>query len=179
MTTKRALDFVPVHDHNSSIYIRTGTRSYNQHYAHLWANGDTTPYLESSFTPEVVKKEVADSNTAHFIIQSGGDTTGILKIVKNKPVAHYPGEDALLLEKLYLLSEYSGKGLGSRALNFIQDYAKNLNKKVLWLDAIKNARALQFYINHGFVIYSERLHWSPLVLEAERQMYIMVKNLQN
>jgi len=178
MPMKKVLNFVPVHDDNSSIYIKTGTRSYNQHYAHLWAKGDTSPYLESSFTPEVVKKELADSNSAHFIIRNGGETAGILKIVKNKPVAHYPGEDALLLEKLYLLSECSGKGLGSSTLIFVQDYAKNLNKKVMWLDAMKNARALRFYVNHGFIIYSERLHWSPLVLEAERPMYIMIKKLE-
>lgn len=160
-----------------STYIEVGTIAYNQHYLHLWKNNDSTPYIENSFTEVVLFKEEEDSNTELFVIFSNEIPTGILKFSKDKPIGDYSKKDALLLDKIYFLKEYSGKGLGKEVLDFVLNQARFLNKKIIWLDTMKNGPALKFYMKNGFEIHSEKDHYSDLVIKEERPMYNMVKRL--
>ncbi len=174
---KQQLSFIAVTSANSSIYRNTGTTSYNQHYTYLWEDDDTTPYLETSFSREVLKKELDDSNIAHFIISKADGPVGIIKLVKDSGVAAYSEKEALLLEKIYILRSYAGKGFGGQCLHFVEEYARNLQKRILWLCAMKNGRALRFYTGHGYEIVNERNHWSDRVLKEHRAMIILIKNL--
>ena len=160
-----------------STYIEVGTRSYNQHYLHLWENRDSTPYITSSFTPEVLAKEMKNTNTALFVIRKGSTPVGILKIVKSCALEHLPSESTMLLEKIYILKEYSGKGIGKKVLNFVEDYARQLRKKIIWLDTMKHGPALPFYLNNGFQILKERQLGFKQVLDEERPMYILIRRV--
>lgn len=171
------VSFHPLTLETFQTYIQVGTTSYNQHYLHLWEDNDPTPYLESSFTHQVLEKEMKDKNTDLYIIFSGGVPVGILKIVKDSPVDNYTSEETILLEKIYVLKEYSGKGIGKKAMGFVEDYGRKLNKKVLWLDTMKKGPAMQFYLKNGFEIHSEKLLGFHKVLEAEKPMYILIKSL--
>jgi len=158
-------------------YIPVGTKSYIQHYLHLWENNDPEPYMESSFTTAVLNRELEDTNTDLFIIRKKNAPVGILKLIKNQRVGSYVSEEAILLEKIYLLKEHSGKGIGNEVLRFVEEYGRQLSKKVLWLDTMKKGPALQFYLNKGFQILKEKQLEFGGVLEDEKPMYILIKSL--
>lgn len=162
-----------VSEGNMESYIQIGITSYHQHYLHLWENRNPAPYIDSSFTTPVLEKDIQDPNLGHFIVVESGKEAGIIKIVKNAPVLTYSGKQAMLLEKIYLLASSSGKGLGKRCLKYLIEYARRLNKEIIWLDTMKTGRALSFYQNFGFEIIGEKELLYPGVLDDQKGMFLL------
>ena len=171
------ITLVPVTLDNLEAYLKVGIKSYCENYLHLWENEDPTPYISNGFTPEVVERELLDTNALNFLINSGDETVGILKLVKNCGIDEISDTDALKAEKIYLLKEYSGRGIGRQVLQFIEKTAKALNKKVIWLDAMQKGKPVQFYQNNGFSIKRESEVTLPHVKPEEKPMYILTKEL--
>ncbi|MEM7484647.1 MAG: GNAT family N-acetyltransferase [Bacteroidota bacterium] len=167
----------PVTATTMSDYIAVGTKSYKEHYLHLWEGENPTPYIEKSFTADIVKTELEDANMVHFLVKTDDIILGIVKLVKDCDLDELSAEDALLIEKIYLLREFSGKGYGKKTIQLIEAYAKDLKKKIVWLDTMKKANAINFYLKRGFQIKRE----SELTLEgvkpSESGMWILTKSI--
>ncbi|MGI9552293.1 MAG: GNAT family N-acetyltransferase [Aurantibacter sp.] len=172
-----SIEILPLTQEKFGEYIEVGKKSYAEHYLDLWQDRDPSPYIDESFTEEVLHRDLKNQNSNLFIIYSNNAPIGVLKIIVNRKIGHYTSDEALLLQKIYLLNECSGTGIGSYTLAFVLDFAKRRNKKVVWLDVMKKGRALQFYLKKGFRIHDEIQHKSPQVIERHRDMYIMVKEL--
>ena len=173
------MEMVPVTKDSVDTYVQVGTRSYKEHYLHLWKDSNPLPYLERNLSPAVVHKELLDPNQKHFVITANGQPAGIAKIVRNAAMGDYYAEEALLLEKIYLLKAYSGKGLGRKCLDYLVALARTLEKKLLWLDTMQNGRALSFYLDYGFEILGEKDLALPDVLEDQKAMYILGYSLED
>jgi len=61
-------------------------------------------------------------------------------------------DDICELKRLWLLSQYHGKGLGYRMLQELFSFAREKGYKRIWLqtDAVQQSRALEFYRRLGF-----------------------------
>jgi len=174
---KEIIHFEPLTAKRFTTYIEVGIKAYSQHYLHLWPGKDATPYIESSFTISVLQQEDFDENTRLFIINFNSKAVGILKFTINCKLTPFSEKEALYLDKIYILNEYSGKGIGKRVLQFVLLRAKKFQKNILWLDTMQNGPALQFYIKNGFEIYSEKLLYFPTMLENERPMFVLTKKV--
>ncbi|MGI9545864.1 MAG: GNAT family N-acetyltransferase [Flavobacteriaceae bacterium] len=172
------MKMIPVSKDTISTYIEVGINSYCQHYLHLWPEKDPAPYIENSFTTEVVQQDLKNPNLRHFILSEDNEFVGILKIVVDAAIAQYTEKEAMLLEKIYLLAPYSGKGLGKLFLMNVMDLAVSYGKNILWLDTMKKGRALSFYLDFGFYIIGEKELEFPSALEDQKSMYLMVYELQ-
>ena len=62
------IKFEKVSNKTSRLYCRLGTKAYKEHYLHLWQNNDPTPYIEKSFTIDVVKDELKDNSVSLWLI---------------------------------------------------------------------------------------------------------------
>lgn len=176
---KHIVHFEPLHPKTYHDYIAVGTRAYNQHYLHLWPHQDSSPYISSSFTMEVLEKEEQDANTLLYLIKGDSKIVGVLKFTLNAGLDEYTEQDALYVDKIYIQKEYSGKGIGSKTIQFVLLRAAELRKKIVWLDTMQKGAALNFYLKNGFDIHGESEILLPTVLQAEKQMYIMVKKLRD
>lgn len=174
---KDIVHFEPLSPGTFDTYIKVGTKAYDQHYMHLWPDGDTTPYLQTSFTLAVLNKEFSDINTQLFLIKRNKECVGILKLITNVALDGYSELEALYLDKIYMTKEASGEGIGMKALQFILLRAKAANKKVLWLATMQKGRALNFYKKNGFAIHSITEIKFKQAIEAEKPMFIMVKKI--
>nr|WP_321411569.1 GNAT family N-acetyltransferase [uncultured Allomuricauda sp.] len=171
------ITLVPVTHDNLETYLTIGVQSYCENYLHLWENEDPTPYISNGFTSEVVERELLNPNTLNFLINLEDETVGILKLVKDCGIDEIPNTHALKAEKIYLLKEHSGKGIGRQVLQFIEKTAKALNKKVIWLDAMQKGKPVVFYQKNGFIIKRESEVTLPHVKPKEKPMYILTKKL--
>lgn len=172
-----AMKMIPVSIDTINSYIEVGKNSYCQHYLHLWPANNPAPYIENNYTTEVVQQDLKDPNLLHYTISKDNEIVGILKIVVDAAVAQYSGKESMLLEKIYLLAPYSGQGLGKQCLRHVMDLAVKYGKKVLWLDTMKNGRALAFYLDFGFRIIGEKDLEFPTALEDQKRMCLMVYDL--
>ncbi|MEO9513912.1 MAG: GNAT family N-acetyltransferase [Flavobacteriaceae bacterium] len=158
-------------------YIFLGTKSYNEHYPHLWENGDTSPYINKSFTNKVVEKELEDTNIQHFLVIVKATAIGIVKLIKNCPIDEFSGKESLLAEKIYLIKAYTGRGLGKKVLALIEVQARKLNKRILWLDTMQKGNPVHFYLNNGFQIKKEGELSLKGAKTSEKAMWVLAKEL--
>ena len=130
-------------------YCRLGEKAYRQHYLHLWPGQDPTPYLQKSFTKEVVQDELKREENLLFIIRQEGKGIGIAKLVRERPVPEIELPAPIYLEKIYLLKEHTGKGNGQKVLNALHSVSREGGGKSIYLLTMRKGRALPFYQKLG------------------------------
>ncbi|MEZ4809248.1 MAG: GNAT family N-acetyltransferase [Allomuricauda sp.] len=167
----------PVTPDTMETYISVGKKSYKEHYLHLWENEDPSPYIANSFAQEVVEDELADPNVVNYLVRKGDAVVGIVKLIKDRSLDELSEKESLLAQKIYLLKAYSGMGLGKKVLQCIEDYARGLNKKVVWLDTMQKGSPIHFYLKNGFKIKKEGMLGLPGAKPSERPMWILTKQL--
>jgi GNAT superfamily N-acetyltransferase len=102
--------------------------------------------MNMMYAPEVMEKELA-----------GGCHFEIVKI-DHTPAGYfswspYSGANTAKLHKLYLLSDFHGKGIGSAMLRQVEKRVANAGFTVLKLNVNKyNERAKKAYLRNGFTI---------------------------
>ena len=158
-------------------YVSVGQKSYREHYLHLWENEDPTPYISDGLTASVVERELSEPNSLNYLVKMGNAIVGIVKLVKDCGVDELSPEESLKAEKIYLLKAYAGQGLGKKVLEWIENYARSLKKKVLWLDTMQKGNPIQFYQKNGFVIKRESELVLPGAKSSEKAMWILTKQL--
>lgn len=158
-------------------YINVGKKSYEEHYLHLWENEDPSPYINSSFSRKVVENELADVNVANYLVKMGDAAVGIVKIIIDHPLDELSEKDSLLAQKIYLLQAYSGMGIGKKVLQLIEDHARGLGKKVVWLDTMQKGGPIKFYLKNGFKIKKESEIKLPGAKPSEKPMWVLTKEL--
>jgi diamine N-acetyltransferase len=153
-------------------------KAYPKPYEYLWENGDTSWYVTKCFLPEVFLAELNGSNSAFYIIQDDkNEDLGFMKLNINAALQAKSAEDSLELERIYLLDNATGKGVGAAALQFVEKIALDLNKKYLWLKVMDSSEAVRFYQKNGFEICDTyRLDYERIKVEL-RGMFFMVKAL--
>lgn len=174
---KDIVHFEPITPKTYASYIEVGTQAYNQHYLHLWPNGNSTPYIEGSFTRAVLENEENDDNTILYRILSNKNAVGVLKITLNAALGSFSEKEALYIDKIYIINKHSGKGIGKKVLQFVMLRAKEIQKEIVWLDTMQKGPAIKFYFKNGFEIHSENKVPYKEVLIEERLMWIMLKKV--
>lgn len=156
-----------------------GTDSYLPHYTHLWKENDAEWYLNRCFGDEFLKNELADANVEYYIISAEEKNIGILKLVLRKPLPDSNIENALYLEKIYFIKEWTGKGVGREVMNFTFERAKQLNRELVWLVVMDTAdKPVKAYERAGFVIHSRSNIDFELMKDEYRGIFVMKKSFE-
>jgi len=153
---------------------KVGRETYVPYYPHIWKEGGLDWYMERCFGNAVLGSELVDPNIEYWIAEDeSGQIIGFLKLVLQKPVPDSRIEQALYLEKVYLMPAYFGKGVGQHLIRFAKQRALDLNQAAVWLMVMKNG-PIQVYERAGYKIVGE-VHWDfERMKEAERGGWVMV-----
>ena len=158
---------------------KIGIESYIPHYSYLWKTGGLDWYLEGCFGDEFLKNEIADKNVEYYIISSEDKNIGILKFVLHKPLPNSDIENALYLEKIYFIPEWTGKGIGRELINFTFDRAKELNRDCVWLVAMDTSdKPVAAYERAGFTIHCRQRIVFNLMKDEFRGTFVMKKSFE-
>lgn len=153
-----------------------GIDSYLPHYTHLWRENNADWYLEKCFGDEFLAAEIKDANVEYYIISAAEKNIGILKLVLQKPLPDSNVENALYLEKLYFIKEWTGRGAGRELLDFTFERAKQLNRECVWLVAMDTAdKPVAAYERAGFAIHSRSRIDFELMRDEFRGTFVMKK----
>jgi len=151
-----------------------GIESYLPHYAHMWKEGGVDWYLDKCFGDEFLKGELGDANIEYYIVASEAKDIGILKLVLQKPLPDSNVENALYLEKVYFIKEWTGKGVGREMMNFTFERARELNRQCVWLVAMDTAgKPIKAYERAGFTIHAHKMLDFELLKEEFRGTFVM------
>jgi GNAT superfamily N-acetyltransferase len=151
--------------------------SYGDHYLYLWYDGGMW-YIDKSFSDAAIKKELADLNAAFFLIYAQEGLVGFLKLNVDKALDEGGNAaESLELERIYLTKSASGKGVGRQVIGFTVAFARERNKRIIWLKAMDSSKSVEFYERNGFEkCGTYRLDFEAMKPEF-RGMYVMQRTL--
>src|SRR4029079_12239669 len=109
--------------------------------------------IDRCFSADNLEKEIADTNTLFVIVDYRDVPVGFIKINIDSVFENYKKEETLELERIYLTKAACGKGIGALLLHFTFEFAKQKNKKLIWLKVMDSSTApINFYKKNGFEI---------------------------
>lgn len=151
---------------------------YQENYLHLWLPGGADWYMNQYAYPvHQIEKELTDPNNAYYLLQDDQEPVGYLKLVLCSNLSGYDPADVLEIERIYLLENRKGMGLGKRMMQLAFDTALALNKKVIFLKAMDSSQeAIAFYQYQGYSIcdtFNLPMPTFTLMKESYRGMLVL------
>lgn len=133
-------------------------------------------YIVENFNPKIIKNELKDENSAYFITEKDDIAIGFVKMRRDNDAENkLAGENAIELQRIYIVESEKGKGFGKLQLEFCENIAKTEGYDIIWLGVWeKNHFAMEFYKRNGFEMFGSH----PFMFGGEVQNdFIMRKRL--
>ena len=149
--------------------------TYYETFAHLNTPEDMTAYLEDAFNTDKLMNEFNDSNSEFYFVYCDEKLAGYLKLNEAPSQTDINDKNALEVERIYVSSEFQGKGLGNFLMEQAISIATERSKEYVWLGVWeKNKKAICFYQKNGF--YKIGTHNFVMGKDVQND-FIMRKNL--
>ncbi len=131
-----------------------------------------TKYIEDGFSIEKLTSELYNKNTELYFATFDNDVIGYLKLNFGQSQTELKDENALEIERIYVLKEFHGKKIGQLLYEKALQIAKQKNADYVWLGVWEeNPRAINFYKKNGFVEFDRHI----FKLGNDEQTDIMMK----
>jgi diamine N-acetyltransferase len=129
-------------------------------------------YLEEGFAEEKLLSELQDPNAEFYFATSEGDVIGYLKLNFGDSQTELKDNSALEIERIYVLKDYHGKGVGQLLYKIALEIAQMKKVSYVWLGVWEeNPRAISFYKKNGFEEFDKHI----FKLGDDEQTDIMMK----
>ncbi|MDB4016149.1 GNAT family N-acetyltransferase [Flavobacteriaceae bacterium] len=150
--------------------------SYSQSYHDHWQEGGLVWYLEREFGTQRITLDLFSNNITYYFIEFQGEQIGFIKISTSFSISGI--ENAIELDKFYIIPQYTGIGIGNSAFEILLNAPQFQRKESLLLSVIDtNFKAIRFYEKLGFSFHSKIRLNLPYFKEELKGMHRMVKEL--
>lgn len=113
-------------------------------------------YLESNFSIEKLYAELNNLNSAFYFAMCSSNVIGYLKLNFGQSQTELKEDNAVEIERIYVLKEFYGKKVGQLLYEAAIEIAKQRNADYVWLGVWEeNKRAINFYKKNGFVEFDK------------------------
>ena len=149
-----------------------GSQTFSETFAESNSAENMAKYLEEAYSYEKLSAELNDPNSLFYFAMMGQDVIGYLKLNFGASQTELKDNDALEIERIYVLKSFQGKRVGQLLFDKAIQIAKEQNAEFVWLGVWEeNKKAIQFYTRNGFVEFDQHV----FVLGDEAQTDIMMK----
>lgn len=133
---------------------------------------DMQRYLAGNLGEKQLKSELEQAESQFYFAEWKEKIIGYLKVNKGKAQTEHILDNALEIERIYVLQLYHGKNVGQLLFDKALEIAKEEQKNALWLGVWeKNPRAIRFYEKNGF----EQVGEHPFLLGNDLQTDILMR----
>lgn len=140
-------------------------------FAHLNSEENMRKYLEECLSLTKLTEEFNTEGSEFFFAMVGEEVIGYLKINTGKAQTE-PVENALEVERIYIIKEYQGIKAGKFLLDHAFKLAQVKGLTTVWLGVWeKNTNAIGFYERHGFTRFGQHI----FILGEEQQVDLLFK----
>jgi diamine N-acetyltransferase len=132
-------------------------------------------YLEQGFSNEKLTAELQNDDSEFYFASEGEKIIGYLKINTGPSQTELDKDsNSIEIERIYVLNQFHGKGVGQLLLEKAIEIAKAQDVKFVWLGVWEeNTRAISFYRKNGFTEFDKHI----FKLGSEEQTDILMKKL--
>jgi ribosomal protein S18 acetylase RimI-like enzyme len=147
-----------------------------QTFLETFADGNTEEnmkkYLEEGYSVDKLTGELTNTNSEFYFAVHNNRIIGYLKINFGQAQTELNSQNALEIERIYILKEFHGKKVGQILYEFALNIARRKNVDYVWLGVWEeNPRAISFYRKNGFVEFDKHI----FKLGDDEQTDIMMK----
>jgi ribosomal protein S18 acetylase RimI-like enzyme len=149
-----------------------GRQTFAETFAESNSAENMAKYLDEAYSFKKLNDELNNPNSFFYFAIMDEKVIGYLKLNMGGSQTELKDNDALEIERIYVLKAFHGKKVGQLIFDKAIEIAKELHVAYVWLGVWEeNKRALQFYTKNGFVEFDQHL----FVLGDEAQTDIMMK----
>lgn len=150
------------------IAVRTFTESFSDQNS----EDDMQLYLEQNLSLDKLEREMSDTFSVFYLGYCNAVAVAYLKLNFDKSQTETHKADSLEVERIYVLKEYKGRGIGKQLLGKTVEIAKKAKLKNISLGVWeKNTEAIAFYRKHGFKEFGNHL----FILGKDAQVDILMR----
>ena len=115
-------------------------------------------YLEKSFSTKKLTDELSDENSKFYFALLDNEIIGYLKVNFGQAQTEIKAENALEIERIYVLKAFHGKKVGQLLFEKAIAISKQSKVDYIWLGVWENNfRAIRFYEKNGFVVFDKHI----------------------
>jgi ribosomal protein S18 acetylase RimI-like enzyme len=149
-----------------------GRQTFAETFAESNTAANMAKYLEEAYSFEKLNEEINNSNSFFYFAIMDEKVIGYLKLNMGGSQTELKDNDAIEIERIYVLKDFHGKKVGQLLFDKAIEVAKAKHVAYVWLGVWEeNKRALQFYTKNGFIEFDQHV----FVLGDEAQTDIMMK----
>lgn len=134
-------------------------------------------YLDQNFTADQILPQFSKPSILYFLVFLENEMVGYLKLnyLETQTDVHDP--EGLEIERIYVLKDYHGKGLGKLMVEKAKEIALESGLKFIWLGVWReNHQAILFYEKMGFKIAGKHLFYFAGEMQEDFLMRLDLKN---
>lgn len=132
--------------------------TFYETFADSNTESDMKKFLDESYSSEKLKSEILDNDSATFLAEENGEVLGYLKLNKGAAQTEKVFDNALEIQRIYVLKKAKGRGIGTKFMNFAEEKARESNLPIIWLGVWEhNEAAKSFYAKKGFTRFSQHI----------------------
>jgi ribosomal protein S18 acetylase RimI-like enzyme len=166
------ITILQINDSHIAALQQIGRQSCSETFAESNSAENMAKYLEEAYSYEKLSAELNDPNSIFYFAMMDQNVIGYLKLNFGASQTELKDNNALEIERIYVLKEFHGKKVGQLLFDKAIKIAKEHHVSYVWLGVWEeNKRALQFYTKNGFVEFDQHI----FVLGDEAQTDIMMK----
>lgn len=150
-----------------------GKNTFEDAFGAMNKKEDMNTYLSESFSAASMKAQLLHSDSIFYFVETEAkEVVGYLKLNRGFAQTNKQLEDALEIERIYLLPSYQGQKIGENLIQKSIEIAKEEEFERVWLGVWeKNTKAIEFYKRHGFVPFAEK----KFLVGSDLQNDVMMK----
>lgn len=112
---------------------------------------DMENYLKENFSYEQIESEVKREGSIFYIVEQNKEIVAYMKINFEKAQTEKGHFNTLEIQRIYILEEYKGKGIGKSLIKIAKSIAEKNKLNYIWLGVWENNfNAIKFYEKQGF-----------------------------
>ena len=134
-----------------------GAKTFYDTFHTFQTEEDMSKYLSSTYTPEKVKANLEKPDVFYYLAEFNNTAVGYAKLLLDVPVEQMKGDRVMEMEKIYVLQDYLGKGVGKKLMQ--QCIVAAVHEKFDWMYLgvwQHNTTAIEFYKQFGWEIFDTR-----------------------
>lgn len=147
-------------------------QTFYEAFAAVNTEDNMNRYLEEGFSTAKLTGELHTKGSEFYFAKLDGEIIGYLKVNSGQAQTELKNENALEIERIYVLKAFQGKKVGQLLYEKALQIAREKNAAYIWLGVWeKNKKAINFYQKNRFAAFDKHI----FKLGDDAQTDIMMK----
>ncbi len=171
------IDIIPVTLNEIDQLQQISRQTFSETFSASNTEENMSKYLDEGYSVEKLTAELNDSNAFFYFAKDGDQVIGYLKLNAGQSQTELKDDQALEIERIYVLSAFHGKNVGQLLYDKAIEVARQLNAGYVWLGVWEeNPRAIRFYQRNGFVEFDKHIFRLGDDAQTDIMMKLQLKN---